>query len=201
MRKLGSRIMEHTAAYRLWQAPFAERKFSPVLRHNDLRAVRRVLDVGCGPGTNTHHFDGAHYLGVDFNPEYIEYARARHRRDFLVADITTYDVAEGDRFDFVLANSFLHHVDTPSMRRILSHVATLLTDDGHVHILDLVLPPKPSPARALALLDRGDFPRPLAEWEAEFTRAFEPVVLEPYPLTGLGVELWSMVYFKGRARR
>jgi hypothetical protein len=39
--KLISAIMEHTQAYRLWQAPFAENKLAPVLSHNDLRLVRQ----------------------------------------------------------------------------------------------------------------------------------------------------------------
>lgn len=200
--RLTSRIMEHTLAYRLWQAPFAEQKLGPLFAHNGgLRNVRRVLDVGCGPGTNTHHFAHADYLGVDYNPRYIEDARRRHRRNFLVADITQYEVAPGERFDFILVNSFLHHVDDASARRILSHLATLLTDDGHVHALELVMPERPSVARQLARWDRGSHARPLEAWRPLFETSFEPVVFEPYPLTGLGVTLWSMVYFKGRARR
>jgi SAM-dependent methyltransferase len=194
--------MEHTLAYRLWQAPFAEQKLGPVFAHNDgLRDVRRVLDVGSGPGTNTHHFAHADYLGVDHNPAYIEYARRRHRRSFLVADITQYDVAPGERFDFIFVNSFLHHVDDASAHRILSHLATLLTDDGHVHALELVLPERPSIARRLALWDRGEYARSLGEWRRLFEASLEPVVFQPYPLTAFGVTLWSMVYLKGRARR
>lgn len=200
--RLTSRIMEHTLAYRLWQAPFAEQKLAPLFAHNDrLRGVRRVLDVGCGPGTNTHHFAGSQYLGVDHNPAYIEHARRRHRREFLVADITRYEVSPRERFDFILVNSFLHHVDDASVRRILAHLATLLTDDGHLHALELVMPARPSVARQLARYDRGEYPRPLAEWGRLFEAALEPAVFEPYPLVGLGVTLWDMVYFKGRARR
>lgn len=199
--KLHARVMENTLAYRLWQAPFAEQKLAPLFAHNDLRAVRRVLDVGCGPGTNTHHFASADYLGIDFNPAYIENARRRHGREFVVADVTKYEVAREERFDLILANSLFHHIDTASTSRILAHLATLLSDDGHVHVLDLVLPERPSVSRFLARADRGEYPRPLAEWRQLFTDAFEPVVFEAYPLGVGGVTLWNMVYFKGRARR
>jgi SAM-dependent methyltransferase len=198
---LAARLLDHTWVYRLWQAPFAEQKLAPILAHNDLRAVRRVLDVGCGPGTNTHHFAHADYLGIDYNPRYVESARRRHQRTFVVADVTTYTVAQSERFDFILANSFLHHVDTPGVERILAQLADLVSEDGHVHILELVLPDHASVARLLARWDRGDFPRPLAEWRRLFTARFEPVVFEPYALTALGAPLWRMVYFKGRARR
>jgi trans-aconitate methyltransferase len=194
-------VMNNTLAYRVWQAPFAERKLAPLLAHNDIARARRVLDVGCGPGTNTGHFASADYLGLDFNPEYIESARRRHGRRFEVADVTTYSVAPDERFDLILANSLFHHIDTPNTRRILSHLATLLTDDGHVHILDLVLPPRASISRFLARADRGDYPRPLGEWRELFTESFEPVVFEPYGLGAVGLTLWSMVYFKGRPRR
>jgi trans-aconitate methyltransferase len=199
--KLHARVMENTLAYRVWQAPFAERKLAPLFAHNDVAAARRVLDVGCGPGTNTHHFAGADYLGVDFNPAYIESARRRHGRQFVVADVTTYQVSPDQRFDLILANSLFHHIDDTATQRILAHLATLLSDDGHVHIMDLVLPTTRSVSRFLARADRGDHPRPLEAWRKLFIRAFEPVVFEPYPLGAGGVTLWNMVYFKGRARR
>jgi SAM-dependent methyltransferase len=198
--KLTDALLERTIIYRVWQAPFSERKFEPIRRHNDLARVRRVLDVGCGPGTNANHFRGAEYLGIDINPDYVRSARERFRRDFRVADVRTYKVDPDERFDFVLVNSFLHHIDSAEVDRILSQVRGLLTEDGHVHILELVLPGERSVARRLAEWDRGDHPRPIAEWEGLFGAHFEPVVVEPYPLGLPSVPLWHMVYFKGRRR-
>jgi hypothetical protein len=105
------------------------------------------------------------------------------------------------RFDLILANSLFHHIDTPSVRRILAHLATLLSDDGNVHVFDLVLPERASISRLLARADRGEYPRPLEVWRELFTSVFEPVVFEPYPLGAAGMTLWHMIYFKGRARR
>jgi len=197
--KLGAAALEHTLAYRLWQAPFADKKLAPLFAHNDLRAVRRVLDVGCGPGTNTGHFGHADYVGVDINPRYIAYARRRYGREFLVADVTA-GPDLGARFDCVLVNSFLHHVDDAQAHRILGRLAPLLSPDGHLHALELVLPAGRSVARLLARLDRGAHARPLAAWWALLATHFEPVVFEPYGLGALGMTLWHMVYFKGRAR-
>jgi SAM-dependent methyltransferase len=192
--------LDNSLAYRLWQRPFADRKLAPILAHNDMAKVRRVLDVGCGPGTNTRYFASTEYLGVDMNSSYIADARARHGRDFLVADVTTYTAPPGAAYDFILSNSFLHHIDTPDVRRILRHLATLLTPDGHLHLLDLVLPPKPSVGRLLARLDRGDHARPLDTWRMLIEEVLEPVLVEPYALTGFGVPLWNMVYIKARRR-
>lgn len=195
-----SRIMEHAEVYRLWQAPFAENKFAPVIASNDLRLVRRVLDVGCGPGTNAHHFSDTNYTGIDCNPAYIEYARRHHQGNFVVADATTYRVETAERFDFILVNSFLHHINKQNAREILSHLSALLTEDGHLHLLELVLPDRPSIAKLVAHLDRGDFPRPLQEWLDLVKEAFQPVIVEPYQLKAVGTTLWKMVYLKCRTK-
>jgi len=197
--KLTDRLLEQPIVYRTWMAPFAEAKLAPMRAHTDFAKLKRVLDVGCGPGTNAPHFAHADYLGVDINPQYVADAARRYGRAFLAADITTYQVT-GDPFDCILVNSFLHHVDLESTHRILAHLPSLLPADGFVHIIELVLPPKASPSRLLAKLDRGDFPRPLEEWRTIFNQHFEEVVFEPYSVGLAGVTLWEFVYFKGRKR-
>ncbi len=69
-------IMRRPLIYRLWMAPFAEKKFAPIIARNDMQRIRRVLDVGCGPGTNAAHFAAADYLGIDLNQQYIRGCRA-----------------------------------------------------------------------------------------------------------------------------
>jgi SAM-dependent methyltransferase len=199
---LTSRILDNPLSYRLWQAPFADAKLAPLLRHNDLARSGRALDVGCGPGTNADRFRGADYVGIDLNPRYIDFATRKYGRDFRVADATRFTAVPGERFDFILVNSFLHHIGDDDVRRLLSHLATLLNPGGHIHVLELLLPDRFSIARLLARLDRGEFPRPMTSWLELLSDSFEPVVFEPYELGGLGgpSTLWHMVYFKGRAR-
>ena len=199
LRRL-SDVLDSPHAYALWQAPFARTKVEPLLRHNKLPEVRRVLDVGCGPGTNARYFNHADYVGIDLNPRYIEHARSAHGREFVAADARTYIPPAGVRYDCVFLNSFLHHIDDDNCGRILRRLHDVLTDDGHIHILDLVLPQRRSVSRWLAQHDRGDFARPLDRWREIFGEVFEPVVFEPHAVRALGVELWQMVYFKGRAK-
>jgi SAM-dependent methyltransferase len=192
--------MEHTLVYRLWQAPFAERKLAPMFRHTDRASLRRVLDVGCGPGTNAAHFRDVEYLGIDLNPGYIRDAERRFGPRFRVADVTAMRLDGGPGYDCILVNSLLHHLPDAGVDPLLEHLATLLSPGGRVHVLDLVLPETRSLARLLALWDRGDFPRPLPRWREMFAAHFEPLVFEPYGLGAAGVTLWSMVYFQGGRR-
>ena len=196
-----TRLLDSPWVYRLWQAPFAERKLAPLFEHNDVGAARRVLDVGCGPGTNARHFESCDYVGVDINPRYIEFARARYGRDFRVADITRYQAPAGERFDLILLNSFLHHLDDHATIRSLNQAGLLLSDDGQIHVFDLVLPDDPGVARFLARNDRGEHPRPLEAWRELFGECFEPTLFIPFALKNFGVTLWNMVYFRGRAKR
>ena len=199
-------ILSFPKVYQLWQAPFAHRKLQPLLQHNDLSDIQQVLDIGCGPGTNARYFQGREYLGLDINPRYIENATRRFSAshgapcEFRVQDICNYHPAETSRSDFILLNSFLHHIDDENTDLILSRLQNTLSENGHVHILDLVLPDSIGIPKMLARLDRGEHPRSLEHWKEIFTKHFTPVVFEPFQLKRCYIPFWSMVYFKGKKR-
>jgi SAM-dependent methyltransferase len=194
-------LLEQTIVYSLWQAPFAADKVAPILAHNNIDQVRRVLDVGCGPGTNTHLFSKSDYLGVEMNPRYVEYARKKFNRRFVVADVTQYQDDAGGNFDFVLLNSFLHHIDLDSTNSVLHRVKKWLSPDGYMHIIELTSPGDHSIAQFLADWDRGKFTRPLAEWREIFSQHLEIDIFEPFPVGLLGKPLWHFVYCRGKAKQ
>jgi trans-aconitate methyltransferase len=194
-------LLEQTFVYSLWQAPFASAKLAPLLAHNSLDRARRVLDVGCGPGTNTHLFSHADYLGIDINPGYIAHARKKHNRQFVVADVSSYNQPVETGFDFILVNSFLHHIDAQTTSSILERLQSWLAPGGHIHLLELVLPTEQSLQHFMARRDRGEYPRPLTEWRQLFEQHLDLVVFEPYDLGTLGIPFWNMIYSKGRAKR
>jgi SAM-dependent methyltransferase len=193
-------LLEQTPVYSLWQAPFVTDKLAPVLSHNDIARVRRVLDVGCGPGTNTDFFRNADYLGVDINADYIESAQREHKRRFVVADVTAYDDQAAGKFDFILINSFLHDVDDADVDKVLARIAGWLTSDGYIHVVELVSPGDRSIAQLLANWDRGKYARSLGHWRSLFERHLELAVFETYSLKLAGARFWSMVYCKGRRK-
>jgi SAM-dependent methyltransferase len=198
-------IMRQPLVYRLWMAPFADKKFAPIAAKNAIERVRRVLDVGCGPGTNAGYFPNAEYLGIDLNAQYIRDAERRQgtangKKRFVAADAANFTVNPGEKFDFILVNSFLHHVDDATTRSILANLSQLLTEDGHLHCLELVLPQRLSAAKFMARADRGKFARPLGKWRELFGESSDMVLFEPYDLGAAGVTFWKMVYFKGKSK-
>lgn len=191
-------LLERPHVYLAWQRPFVATKLAPIWRHNDRSTIRRVLDVGCGPGTNSAEFSGTDYLGVDVNPSYIEHARKAHEGRFAVAELPTDAIPGKGTYDFVLLNSLLHHLDDGAASLLLAGLSEYVSDNGHIHVIELDLPERRGIPRMLARSDRGDYPRSIERWRALLTQRFDEVVLEPFPVPARGPMLWSMVYFKGR---
>lgn len=198
--KLAGHLLGRPEVYRVWQRPFVDSKLAPLRRHCGDTVGIRVLDVGCGPGTNASYFGSTDYLGIDISPEYVASARSRYGARFEVVDVRDGDIPGPAEFDLILVNSLLHHVDTADARRILQRLSHRLARTGAIHVLDLVQPRDPGAARLLARWDRGSYPRPVEEWDDIFQEAFERVVFEPYAVPARGPTLWRMVYFQGRRR-
>lgn len=191
--------LDHPLVYRLWQGPFAAQKLVPLRRRLGPGPYGRVLDVGCGPGTNTATFRGDGYLGIDLNPHYIARARRAFGPRFEVADATTFRGAPGTEYDLVLINSFLHHLDDAQVAAVLDHVRTLLAPQGTIQILELVRPPAGLFTRMFAELDRGKFARPVEAWRELIGRSLRITHAEPYALGAPGLDLWAMLYVEGVA--
>ena len=192
-------LLERPFAYRLWQAAFADRKVRPMLVHIPRRHDARVLDVGCGPGTNSRYFAPKGYVGIDINPRYIADAGRRHGGKFIAADVTTYPFEESG-FDAIIVNSLLHHLTDEEVNRLLERVSKLVGRDGRVHILELEVPERRSVASLLVRLDRGKYARSHGAWMAIFEKYFEPKLVQRFVLGVPMLPLWHMIYFNGASR-
>ena len=123
-------VLDVPGLYLAWQAPFVEQKLVPFRRRHPALPFRRVLDVGCGPGTNSAAFRHCDYLGVDLNPGYIASARKRYGARFEVADAARLSVAADERFDCVFVNSLLHHMRDDEVAALLDRAGRLLSPNG-----------------------------------------------------------------------
>lgn len=192
------RVLDHPRVYALWQAPFVHQKLAPFVAHNRLAAIRKVLDVGCGPGTNAALFADKEYLGIDLDAGYVERATRRFGPRFRQGDAGAMEVPDFAPVDCLFINSLTHHLDDATMERLLGR-GDLVTGNGKLHLIDLYLPPG-GIARRLALADRGEHPRPLAELRALIDRHWAIEVEEPFTLRLAGIDLWAMVYFRAAPR-
>lgn len=193
-------ILGHPAVYRAWQAPFVKQKLAPFQKRVDLIRVPRVIDLGCGPGTNAGIFSPAQYVGVDISVEYIEYARSHYPHQFEVWDITKPGPELGT-FDLAFVNSVFHHLSDEETNQVLRSLSIHLNYDASVHVIDLVLPEQPSLARTLARLDRGEHPRHIEHWRELLDGHLEIELCETFYIGLAGVRMWQMIYVTGSVRR
>lgn len=106
-----------------------------------------MLDFGCGVGYTAEYIDNREYLGIDFSPFAIEYAKdhcPNPNAAFMLGDITELDVDSSGlgMFDTVIAVEVLEHVKDPervarlmlslARKRIIISVPQNMPGQGHV---------------------------------------------------------------------
>lgn len=100
------------------------------------RPAGRVLDLGCGTGTNLIHLAGRGWqaTGVDFVPAAIARARQKARQagvqvDFRVGDVTRLDDLSGP-FDLALDLGCFHGLNLAEREAYLTQLERLLAPGG-----------------------------------------------------------------------
>jgi SAM-dependent methyltransferase len=137
----------------------------------------RVLDIGCGPGNNTHYFLDADYYGLDLNCQNIDQAKKRYSKfsnvHLICADVNSYFTDhlrdENNKFDLIIMAGVLHHLTDEEVKNCLISAKSFLKKTGEFRSLDGVFTPRPSGgvcalvrwkiAQCFLLRDRGKYVR------------------------------------------
>jgi SAM-dependent methyltransferase len=105
----------------------------------------RVLDVGCGLGTNALFLarSGLSVLGLDFVPEVIDVARGRAVERgldgirFVAGDIFLQDPAELGRFDTILDCATLHGFSDAERQRYAASLHSFAAAGATLHVIGI----------------------------------------------------------------
>ena len=87
-----------------------------------------ILDLGCGPGRDLHHFRHA-AVELDGSKEFVPMARAYSGCEVLHQDFLAMELPKG-RFDGVFANASLFHVPSQELPRVLLELSETLKHRG-----------------------------------------------------------------------
>ena len=103
---------------------------------------KRVLEIGCGIGTDAVNFAraGANYTGIDLSAESVKIAKQRFEVFGLTGEIFEANAEELDnvfdpheKFDLIYSFGVIHHAPRPE--RVVAHLPGLLKDDGECRVM------------------------------------------------------------------
>jgi SAM-dependent methyltransferase len=114
--------------------------YQPVILNAVPPGCRTALDVGCGDGLLADRLAErcAEVTGIDRNPPMIARARAQQARariTFIEADFLDYPFPK-ESFDFVCANTSLHHMDFTAA---LTRASMVLRPGGRLAVVGLAV--------------------------------------------------------------
>lgn len=130
----------------------------------------RILDIGCGTAAVLAHLPAdCSYVGFDMNPRYIDAARRRWggRGEFHCRKVDEVSLAESGRYDIVLANGIVHHLDDAEAGRLFDLALAALVPGGRLITYDNVyIEDQHRFARWLIGRDRGQAVRTRPRYES-----------------------------------
>lgn len=135
---------------------FGNKGIENFLRHSLGDTDGTVLDVGCGTGRYADIF-GDRYTGIDYNEEYIDYARKNHKGNFFTASSSEIKKLN-KKFDFVLSINTLHHLSDAEVKEAVRQMKDIA--GKKILVIDPVYPAKWNFLGYLLFsLDRGEHTR------------------------------------------
>jgi len=91
----------------------------------------KLLDVGCGDGTNAKYFHdkGFYVVGIDYSQKVIEIAQKKHPKiKFLVRDAT--ELIGLGVFDVITSLNLIHHLTPVKIKKHMRQVNKILSPKG-----------------------------------------------------------------------
>jgi 2-polyprenyl-3-methyl-5-hydroxy-6-metoxy-1,4-benzoquinol methylase len=160
---------------------------------------KNILEVGCSVGVIADIFRNKDvcYTGVDIDANAIAFAKRRFADDkkftFLCEDVKKLASNAGEKFDFILFSSVLHHIEEEECVKMIKACASMSGPKTEIVIIEPVMPSQSSQWLAkiyVKYLEKGHFVRTREEWLRLFKRVNElcaidladaPVVATPFP--------------------
>jgi trans-aconitate methyltransferase len=122
----------------------------------------KIMDIGCGPGTVVDYLTEVtpevDYIGYDFNEQYIREAQQKYgdKGTFVCKRVSHVDADEADKYDIVMANAILHHLNDEEAEHLYATALHALKPGGHLVTFDPVFIPKQNAfAKWIIKKDRG----------------------------------------------
>jgi SAM-dependent methyltransferase len=144
----------------------------------------RILDIGCGTGALYKVISesgyAVHYVGLDLNSSYIEYASNLYpQAQFFCSDVAKLSDIIQEKFDAIIILNVLHHLDDVCVDSLFHDCKKYLNRGGRLISLDpLVVEQAVFIEKMMIKLDRGQHIRNAQEYYALASNSFDRVMQE-----------------------
>jgi SAM-dependent methyltransferase len=182
------KALEIPAAYNLFQKLTRTREYRrKFMERVPIPVNGRVLEVGCGPGTNVEFLPAdknVSFVGCDADARYIDHAKAAYgqRADFYNAPVGSLSALHLQPFTTAVAWGLLHHISDAQVLTLADEVAALLDSGGTFCTFDPCFTEKQGLlARVLTACDRGRYVRYPEHYVSLLGRRFTKTELDIWP--------------------
>lgn len=175
------KILSIPQIYTLWQKLIGDYKLRKIYCRDFVKAKEgmRILDIGCGPANMVEFLpDNIDYVGFDDSEEYIKNAKKKFpQRNFsFFCKRVNFAQDFDEKFDIIMANAVLHHIDDAEAEKLISFAAANLNDNGRLITLDGCIVENQSFIKKWLLKnDRGQFVRTKDEYFKLFSKYFNNI--------------------------
>ncbi len=148
----------------------------------------KILDIPCGIGEFSVFFDKENYIGVDLSKTYVDYAKKKYGRIFVVGDALNLVFDDG-YFNFIFVSGFFHHLDLNQVKKSIFEINRVLSSEGKVLIIE-DSPGRSYAVRRLQKYDVGANIRDASEYSSLFEKYFD--IEKKYPIKS---GMWDYTVF------
>lgn len=164
------RFLGKASAYNLVQNILGANTFREIYARDYIKPKSgdRILDIGCGTSEILNYLDSSIvYVGCDMSMDYIEYSRNKYgsRGEWHSKNASDLKDLGDSKFDIVLVNGLLHHLDDAEVIELLRYAKRALVEGGRLSTFDPCLVDNQNwLARFLIDRDRGKNVRTINEY-------------------------------------
>lgn len=168
--------------YTLWQKFVGDYKLRKIYCKDYVKAKEgnRILDIGCGPANMVEYLPkNIDYVGFDDSKLYIDNAKKKfpnsENYSFFAQRVNFAQNFEG-KFDIIMANAVLHHIDDIEAEKLISFASANLKPYGRFITLDGCFTQNQSIIKKWLLEnDRGRFVRTKEDYFKLFSKYFSEI--------------------------
>jgi len=135
----------------------------------------KVLDFGCGIGSNSKLFHRDDYIGVEVDESRVissrlKYPKSKFENIPFISTLEDKIPFEDGSFDLVFISLCLHHIDSDTCKLLFKEFCRVLNDGGEIiGVEPCILPGKYFSNVFMNVIDAGDYILPIEEYKKIYT--------------------------------